>query len=59
MRAALYNGPHAIEVGDRPDPVITAPKRHLRALPRRGHVAVRPRGRVWQFLRIGAKETCR
>ena len=25
MRAALYNGPHAIEVGDRPDPVITAP----------------------------------
>src|SRR5437870_5953519 len=25
MRAAIYNGPHAIEVGDRPDPVITAP----------------------------------
>jgi threonine dehydrogenase-like Zn-dependent dehydrogenase len=25
MRAALYKGPHAIEVGERPDPVITAP----------------------------------
>jgi threonine dehydrogenase-like Zn-dependent dehydrogenase len=25
MRAALYNGPHAIEVGERPDPVISAP----------------------------------
>lgn len=25
MRAALFNGPHAIEVGERPDPVITAP----------------------------------
>ena len=25
MRAALYNGPYAIEVGERPDPVITAP----------------------------------
>src|SRR5438270_12153954 len=25
MRAAIYNGPHAIEVGERPDPVINAP----------------------------------
>src|SRR5437016_1083731 len=25
MRAALYKGPRAIEVGERPDPVITAP----------------------------------
>ena len=25
MRAALYNGPHSITVGDRPDPVVTAP----------------------------------
>src|SRR5256714_9642300 len=25
MRAALFNGPHAIEVGERPDPVISAP----------------------------------
>jgi threonine dehydrogenase-like Zn-dependent dehydrogenase len=25
MRAALFNGPHAIEVGERPDPVITLP----------------------------------
>jgi len=25
MRAAIYNGPHAIEVGERPDPAITAP----------------------------------
>jgi threonine dehydrogenase-like Zn-dependent dehydrogenase len=25
MRAALYNGPHAIQVGERPDPVIKAP----------------------------------
>src|SRR5256885_2074741 len=25
MRAALYNGPHSIEVGERPDPVATAP----------------------------------
>src|SRR5438270_7056161 len=25
MRAAIYNGPHAIEVGERPDPVIAAP----------------------------------
>ena len=25
MRAAIYNGPHSIEVGERPDPVITAP----------------------------------
>ncbi len=23
MRAALFNGPHAIEVGERPDPVIS------------------------------------
>ena len=25
MRAAIFNGPHSIEVGERPDPVITAP----------------------------------
>src|SRR2546428_2099249 len=25
MRAAIYNGPGSIEVGERPDPVITAP----------------------------------
>ena len=25
MRAALYNGPHSIEVGERPDPVVNAP----------------------------------
>ena len=25
MKAALYNGPHSIEVGDRPDPVIKEP----------------------------------
>jgi threonine dehydrogenase-like Zn-dependent dehydrogenase len=25
MRAAVYNGPHAIEVAERPDPVLTAP----------------------------------
>ncbi len=25
MRAAIYNGPHEIEVGDRPDPVIAEP----------------------------------
>ena len=25
MRAAIFNGPHKIVVGDRPDPVITAP----------------------------------
>ena len=25
MRAAIYNGPHSIEVGERPDPVIAAP----------------------------------
>ena len=25
MRAAIFNGPRAIEVGERPDPVITAP----------------------------------
>jgi threonine dehydrogenase-like Zn-dependent dehydrogenase len=25
MRAAIFNGPHAIEVGERPDPVIAAP----------------------------------
>ncbi len=25
MRAAIYNGPHAIDVGERPDPVIDAP----------------------------------
>jgi threonine dehydrogenase-like Zn-dependent dehydrogenase len=25
MRAAIYNGPHAITVGERPDPVITTP----------------------------------
>jgi threonine dehydrogenase-like Zn-dependent dehydrogenase len=25
MRAAIYNGPHSIEVGERPDPVIEAP----------------------------------
>jgi len=25
MRAAVYNGPHSIEVAERPDPVITAP----------------------------------
>ena len=25
MRAALYAGPHSIEVGERPDPVVTAP----------------------------------
>ena len=25
MRAALYNGPHSIEVGERPDPVIEEP----------------------------------
>jgi hypothetical protein len=25
MRAALYKGPHAIEVGERPDPRVTAP----------------------------------
>jgi len=25
VRAAIYNGPHAIEVGERPDPVIKAP----------------------------------
>jgi threonine dehydrogenase-like Zn-dependent dehydrogenase len=25
MRAALYKGPHAIEVGERPDPVVLAP----------------------------------
>jgi threonine dehydrogenase-like Zn-dependent dehydrogenase len=25
MRAAIYNGPHDIQVGDRPDPVIQAP----------------------------------
>jgi threonine dehydrogenase-like Zn-dependent dehydrogenase len=25
MRAAMYNGPHSINVGERPDPVIMAP----------------------------------
>jgi threonine dehydrogenase-like Zn-dependent dehydrogenase len=25
MRAAIFNGPHSIEVGDRPDPTIAAP----------------------------------
>jgi threonine dehydrogenase-like Zn-dependent dehydrogenase len=25
MRAAVYNGPHSIDVGERPDPVIVAP----------------------------------
>jgi len=25
VRAAIYNGPHSIEVGERPDPVITTP----------------------------------
>ena len=25
MRAAIYGGPHSIEVGERPDPVIIAP----------------------------------
>ena len=25
MRAAIFNGPHRIDVGDRPDPAITAP----------------------------------
>src|SRR5438874_13678810 len=25
MRAAIYNGPHSITVGERPDPVIDAP----------------------------------
>jgi threonine dehydrogenase-like Zn-dependent dehydrogenase len=25
MRAAIFNGPHRIDVGDRPDPVISAP----------------------------------
>ena len=25
MRAAIFKGPHAIEVGERPDPAITAP----------------------------------
>jgi threonine dehydrogenase-like Zn-dependent dehydrogenase len=25
LKAALYNGPHSIEVGDRPDPVIKEP----------------------------------
>ena len=25
MRAAIYNGPHSIEVGERPDPKIEAP----------------------------------
>ncbi len=25
MRAALFGGPHRIEVGDRPDPVVEAP----------------------------------
>jgi threonine dehydrogenase-like Zn-dependent dehydrogenase len=25
MRAAIFGGPHAIEVGDRPDPVVVAP----------------------------------
>jgi len=25
VRAAIYNGPRSIEVGERPDPVITAP----------------------------------
>src|SRR3989441_3892996 len=25
MRAAIYKGPHSIEVGERPDPVLAAP----------------------------------
>ncbi len=25
MRAAIFKGPHSIEVGERPDPVIDAP----------------------------------
>jgi threonine dehydrogenase-like Zn-dependent dehydrogenase len=25
MRAAIFNGPHSVEVGERPDPVISAP----------------------------------
>src|SRR5260370_33107360 len=25
MRAAVFNGPHSIEVAERPDPVVTAP----------------------------------
>ncbi len=25
MRAAIYNGPGSIVVGERPDPVVTAP----------------------------------
>ena len=25
MRAAIFNGPHRIDVGDRPDPAIAAP----------------------------------
>jgi hypothetical protein len=25
MRAAIYKGPHAIEVGERPDPVLQTP----------------------------------